>query len=89
VTVDVQVLALGALVAIGMLVFVVWVIDMRGRQVARLRRAYNDLVVQVENVLTAQQQLLAELLTSEELHELEFPCNRRSDRPYIGRSAIC
>jgi len=68
VTVDVQVLALGALVATGVLVFGVWVIDMRGRQVARLRRAYNDLVVQVENVLTAQQQLLAD--TS---HELRTP----------------
>ena len=67
-TVDVQVLALGALVATGVLVFGVWVIDMRGRQVARLRRAYNDLVAQVENVLTAQQQLLAD--TS---HELRTP----------------
>lgn len=67
-TVDVQVLTLAALVAIGVLVFGVWVIDMRGRQVARLKRAYNELVNQVESVLTAQQELLAD--TS---HELRTP----------------
>jgi signal transduction histidine kinase len=68
VTIDVQVLALAALAAIGMLVFGVWVIDMRGRQVARMRRAYNELVTRVDNVLKAQQQLLAD--TS---HELRTP----------------
>jgi signal transduction histidine kinase len=68
VTIDVQVLALAALAATGVLVFGVWVIDMRGRQVARMRRAYNELVARVDNVLKAQQQLLAD--TS---HELRTP----------------
>ena len=67
-TIDLQLLTLAALGAIGVLVFGVWVIDMRGRQVARLKRAYNDLAARVESVLTAQQQLLAD--TS---HELRTP----------------
>jgi two-component system, OmpR family, sensor histidine kinase BaeS len=65
---DLQLLALGALVTVGVVVFAVWVIDMRGRQVARMRRAYAELVGRVEDILKAQQQLLAD--TS---HELRTP----------------
>jgi two-component system, OmpR family, sensor histidine kinase BaeS len=68
VTVDLQLVALGALVTVGLLVFAVWVIDMRGRQVARMRHAYAELVGRVEDILKAQQQLLAD--TS---HELRTP----------------
>jgi len=68
VIVDAEFLGLAALVAFGAVVIAVWIIETRGRQLLRLRRTYADMVARVDNVLKAQQQLLAD--TS---HELRTP----------------
>ena len=66
--VDLEVLGLAAAVAFGAVVLAVWMIETRGRALIRLRRTYLDMVARVDNVLKAQQQLLAD--TS---HELRTP----------------
>lgn len=66
--VDLEVLGLAAVVAFGAVVLAVWMIETRGRALIRLRRTYLDMVARVDNVLKAQQQLLAD--TS---HELRTP----------------
>jgi two-component system sensor histidine kinase BaeS len=66
--VDVELLDVAALVVLGAVVIAVWIIETRGRQLMRLRRTYADMVARVDNVLKAQQQLLAD--TS---HELRTP----------------
>ena len=66
--VDIEPLGLAALAAFGAVVIAVWIIETRGRQLIRLRRTYADMVARVDNVLKAQQQLLAD--TS---HELRTP----------------
>jgi signal transduction histidine kinase len=66
--VDAELLGLVALVAFGAVVIGVWIIETRGRQLVRLRRTYAEMVARVDNVLKAQQQLLAD--TS---HELRTP----------------
>ena len=66
--IDAGVLGLAALVAFGAVVVAVWIIETRGRQLLRLRRTYAEMVARVDNVLKAQQQLLAD--TS---HELRTP----------------
>ena len=66
--IDAEVLGLAALVAFGAVVVAVWIIETRGRQLLRLRRTYAEMVARVDNVLKAQQQLLAD--TS---HELRTP----------------
>jgi signal transduction histidine kinase len=68
VIVDAELLGVLAVVAVGAVVIAVWVIETRGRQLMRLRRTYMDMVARVDNVLKAQQQLLAD--TS---HELRTP----------------
>ena len=66
--VDAELLGLAALVAFGAVVIAIWMIETRGRQLFRLRRTYAEMVARVDNVLKAQQQLLAD--TS---HELRTP----------------
>jgi signal transduction histidine kinase len=66
--VDAELLGLVALAAFGAVVIGVWIIETRGRQLVRLRRTYAEMVARVDNVLKAQQQLLAD--TS---HELRTP----------------
>ena len=66
--VDAELLGLVALMAFGVVVIAVWIIETRGRQLWRLRRTYAEMVARVDNVLKAQQQLLAD--TS---HELRTP----------------
>lgn len=66
--IDAEVLGLAALVAFGAVVIAGWIIETRGRQLLRLRRTYAEMVARVDNVLKAQQQLLAD--TS---HELRTP----------------
>jgi len=66
--VDVELLALAVLAAVGAVVIAVWIIETRGRQLMRLRRTYAEMLARVDNVLKAQQQLLAD--TS---HELRTP----------------
>ena len=66
--VDAELLGIVALVAFGAVVIGVWIIETRGRQLVRLRRTYAEMVARVDNVLKAQQQLLAD--TS---HELRTP----------------
>jgi signal transduction histidine kinase len=68
VIVDAELLGLAALAAFGAVVIAVWIIETRSRQLLRLRRTYADMVARVDNVLKAQQQLLAD--TS---HELRTP----------------
>jgi signal transduction histidine kinase len=66
--VDAELLGIVALIAFGAVVIGVWIIETRGRQLLRLRRTYAEMVARVDNVLKAQQQLLAD--TS---HELRTP----------------
>ena len=67
-TVDPELIGLAALVALGAVVLIVWMIETRGRRIMRLSRAYADLVARVDGILGAQRQLLAD--TS---HELRTP----------------
>jgi two-component system, OmpR family, sensor histidine kinase BaeS len=68
VTFDLQVIELGALVAGATLLLALWVTTTRGRQIAQRTRTVTTLAAQVEHVLNAQRQLLAD--TS---HELRTP----------------